>query len=132
MLANESKTKIMELNSDSNITFKINNQIIEKLPRIKYLGFIIDKELKFRNLIDYICKLIRNQVTMIKSHFEYGSSILFTCCTAHKIERLRKLQNRPMKIILKVNRYISIHFMLESLKWLNVQQRLKLNTSLCE
>lgn len=145
---NESKTKIMEVNSDSNIIFKINNQIIEKVNQIKYLGFIIDKNLKFKNHIDYICKKIgkkisffkriRNQVsiltavniynTMIKPHFEYGSTILFTCCTAHQIERLQKLQNRAMRIILKVNRYTSIHFMLESLKWLNVEQRLKLNT----
>ena len=48
---NESKTRIMELNSDSNITFKINNQIIEKVNQIKYLDFIIDKNLKFRNIL---------------------------------------------------------------------------------
>lgn len=33
-----------------------------------------------------------------------------------------------MRSILKCNRYTSIQFMLESLKWLNIQQRLKFNT----
>ena len=65
---------------------------------------------------------------MIKPHFEYGSTILFTCCTAHQIGRLQKLQLRAMRIILNVNRCTSIHFMMESLKQLNVEQRLKLNT----
>ena len=45
---NESKTKLMEVNSDNNITFKINNQILEKLNQMKYLGFIIDKNIKFK------------------------------------------------------------------------------------
>ena len=85
---NESKTKIMELNSDSNITFKVN---------------MIDERLKFKNHIDYICKKISkkisyfkritNQVSiltavniydrMIQRHFEYGSTILFRCCTTY-------------------------------------------------
>ena len=33
-----------------------------------------------------------------------------------------------MRFILRCNRYTSIECMLESLKWLNVKQRLKLNT----
>lgn len=62
---------------------------------------------------------------MIKPHFEFGSSILYSCCTTQQVERLQKLQNRA---ILKCNRYTAINFMLESLKWLNVKQRLTLNT----
>ena len=65
---------------------------------------------------------------MINPHFKYDSTTLFTCCTANQIERLQKLQNTAMRIVLKVNRYTSIHYMLESLKWLNVEQQLKLNT----
>ena len=65
--------------------------------------------------------------TMIKPHFVYCSIILITFCTAHQSERLQKLRNRTIIIILKVNRYTSIHFMLDLLKWLNVEQWLKLN-----
>ena len=37
---------------------KINNEMIEKFNRIKYLGFIIDKDFKLNQHIDYICKKI--------------------------------------------------------------------------
>ena len=59
---NESKTKIVEVNSGSNITFKINNQKIEKVNQIKHLDFIVDKNLKFRKHIDYICKKIGKNI----------------------------------------------------------------------
>ena len=39
---NENKTKLLEINMDNNIIFKINNVIIEKVNSIKYLGFIIE------------------------------------------------------------------------------------------
>ena len=51
----------MELNSDSNITFKINNQKKkEEVNQIKYLGFIIDKNLKII-LITYVRRSAKNQ-----------------------------------------------------------------------
>lgn len=55
---NESKTKIMEINMNCNVIFKINNETIEKVKQIKYLGFVIDKELKFKQHVEYICKKI--------------------------------------------------------------------------
>lgn len=54
---NESKTKIMEINMNCNVIFKINNETIENVKQIKYLGFVIDKELKFKH-VEYICKKI--------------------------------------------------------------------------
>lgn len=145
---NESKTKIMEINMNCNVIFKINNETIEKVKQIKYLGFVIDKELKFKQHVEYICKKIgkkigffkrvRNKIsvttainmynTIIKPHFEFGSTILYTCCTTTQLERLQKLQNKAMRAILKCNRYTPIQTMLDTLKWLNIQQRLALNT----
>lgn len=145
---NESKTKILEINTTSNVIFKINDQVIEKVGEIKYLGMIIDKEIKFKTHIDYICKKIGKKIsffkrirkhitlatainvynTMIKPHFEFGSTIVYSCCTVQQVERLQKLQNRAMRTILKCNRYTSINFMLSALKWLNIRQRITLNT----
>ena len=48
---NENKTKLLEINMNNNINFNINNVIIEKVNSIKYLGFIIDKDLKFNGHI---------------------------------------------------------------------------------
>ena len=87
------------VNLDSNIIFKINNQIIEKVNQMKYLGVIIDKNLKFKNHIEYICKKIDKNISFFK-----------------QIENLDS-------ILTEVNiLYIYIS------KWLNVEQRLKLNT----
>lgn len=145
---NENKTKLLEVNMDSESIIKINNEEIEKVNKIKYLGFIIDKDLKLKEHIDYICKKIgkkigffkrvRNKIsqitaihmynTMIKPHFEFGSTILYTCCSTTQIERLQKLQNKAMRSILKCNIYTPIRLMLDTLKWLNIHQRLELNT----
>ena len=37
---------------------------------------------------------------IIKPHFEYGSTILYTCCTDEQINRLEKVQNKVMRTIL--------------------------------
>ena len=66
--------------------------------------------------------------TIIQPHFEFGSTILYNCCTETHINRLQKLQNKAMRTILRCNRYTSINTMLTTLKWLNIKQRLKLNT----
>lgn len=145
---NENKTKLMEINMNNESVFKINNEVIEKVNEIKYLGFIIDKQLKFKEHMEYICKKIgkkigffkriRNKIsiltainiynTTIKPHFEFGSTILYTCCTSTQIERLQKLQNKAMRSILKCNIYTPIESMLNALKWLNIKQRLEMNT----
>ena len=53
---NENKTKIMEINLNSEEIFKINDTVIERVEYIKYLDFIIDKKLNFNEQIDYLCK----------------------------------------------------------------------------
>ena len=65
---------------------------------------------------------------MIKSHFEFGSTIIYTCCTTQQLNRLQKLQNMAICSILKCCRYMHIDFMLNYLKWLNIRQNLELNT----
>ena len=55
---NKNKTKLLEININNNTTFNINNVIIVKVDSIKYLGFIIDKELRFNDYMEFICKKI--------------------------------------------------------------------------
>ena len=85
-------------------------------------------------------KRVRNKVsiltainiynTMIKPHFEYCSIIIFTCCSDNQKNRQQNLQNKAMSSILKCNRFTSIVYMLDTLKLLNVKQRLQLNATL--
>ena len=107
---NEDKTKIMEINMNNNSDMEVNNKIIEKPEKIKCLGFIIDNGVNFKDLIDYISKKLQNKInffgrkrkkiltltvikiynSIIKAHFEFGSTILYTCCTSGQIEKLKK------------------------------------------
>ena len=127
---NEKKTKLMEINTQSNSSFGINNVVIEKINSIKYLGFVIDGDLKLKEHLEYICrkigkkigffKRLRNKVsmltslniynTMLKPHFEYGSTILHTCCTEQQLTRLQKLQNKPTRSILQQTDFYTNYF----------------------
>jgi len=146
MKLNISKTKSMIINCNGSSIIHINNQIIETVNEIKYLGIIIDNKLNFKSNLDYVCKKIAKKIyflcsirknisintainiynVIIKPHFEYCSTVLFMC-NAEMMSRLQKLQNKGMRCVLKLNKYTSIDFMLQSLNWLNVEQRLKMN-----
>lgn len=144
---NVDKTKYMVINgSVSNNRIVIDNTELDLIDEIKYLGIIIDNRLNFKANLDYICKKIskklnffykiRNNIsikcaiklfnTIIKPHFEYCSSILFMCNNEMR-NRLQKLQNRGMRIILKLGRLTPRQFMLDTLKWLSVSQKIKMN-----
>ena len=49
---NENKTKLMQINMNNELVFKLNIQVIETVTQIKYLGFIIDKKLKLNEHIE--------------------------------------------------------------------------------
>lgn len=55
---NVDKTKCMILNGSTNEDVKIEDQIVQKVSVIKYLGVMIDDKLEFKEHIDYICKKI--------------------------------------------------------------------------
>lgn len=147
---NEQKTKVMAINSNCDINLSINGKNIEQVKNIKYLGAIIDNELKFYQHVDNMCKKIskkigffkriRNKIdtftainiynTIIKPHFEYCSTLLYTCCNQSQKNRLQKLQNKCMRTIIRCNIYTPVTLMLSILKWLNIEERIKLNTIL--
>ncbi len=55
--------------------------------------------------------------TIILPHFNYCSTILFLL-NQNELNRLQKLQNRAMPIILSCSKYTSINLMLETLRWM--------------
>ena len=60
------KTKLMEINMQSNSSFGINNVVVEKVNSIKYLGFIIDRYLKLMEHVEYISGKIGIKIGFIK------------------------------------------------------------------
>lgn len=115
---NTNKTKVMIIKNKNKqidlngIQFKIENQSLEIVHELKYLGIIIDDELNFNRHIDYICKKASSKVgllhriknkmkvenriciykTIIAPHFEYCPTILFLL-NESQFERLQKIQN---------------------------------------
>lgn len=131
---------------DNNI-IKINNETIEKVSEIKYLGVILDEQLRFKSNVDYIVKKISKKtnflrriskdvsvftrLTIYKSivapHFEYCSTLLLYL-NNNELQVLQKLQNKAMRVILQCTRYTPINNMLQILNFMNVRQRILLRT----
>lgn len=65
--------------------------------------------------------------SIISPHFEYCPSILFMC-DGNEFDKLQKLQNRAMRIILRCGKTTSISLMQEALCWMSVKQRVVFQT----
>lgn len=145
---NIDKTKCMIISSKEQHptqTVKIDNQCIEVVHKIKYLGIIVDNRLHFRDHAEYISGKIAQKIgvlrrvrsnvsaqtalliykTIVLPHFIYCPTVLYSMYGGD-VERLQKLQNMAMRVILKCNRYTKITDMLNTLEWLNVTDLIKL------
>lgn len=146
LFVNTQKTKVMLFNKKNfeNINkLELFGEQLEYVVECKYLGLIIDNQLKFSKHADYVIDKVNkkinffrrlsnnlsmySRVTVYKSiiapHFDYCPTILFYLNETEK-NRLQKIQNRAMRVILKVNRYVRIRDMLECLQFMNIDQRL--------
>ena len=137
-----SRFKVMNLNI-SNLKVNIDNNNVEWVSEIKYLGFIMDNLLSFKNHCQYIQKKISKKLfffsrvaknlsmfaritvfkTIIQPHFDYCATLTYMADKGH-IQALQVLYNRGMRIILRCNRYTSISLMLSTLNWFSVGDRL--------
>lgn len=146
---NTEKTKYMIINRKAHdqLKLKMNNMEIENVKNIKYLGLIIDEKLDFKENFDYVCKKMAKKVgflgriskkldietkitiykTIISPHLDYCSTILYLA-NETQLTKLQKIQNKAMRIILRLNRYTNIKLMQEMLRWQSVRQRLMYNT----
>lgn len=74
-----------------------------------------------------------SKITVYKSiiapHFEYFTTILFLC-NQEEIQRMQVLQNRAMRIILKCSKLTSSKWMLDTLMWMTIKQRIDMKTIL--
>lgn len=129
-----------------NSTVRINGSPIERVDKFKYLGVIIDRELKFKDHANSLIKTIAFKInylrrcsrcltmwskhviynTLILPHFNYCSTILYLL-NQNEIQRLQKMQNRAMRIILCCSRTERTQVMLERLRWLPIKKYLLLN-----
>ena len=143
---NISKTKFMVISRNRvnvDVSVVIDDETIDRVREIKYLGVIIDDKLKFNSHIDNVIKKIakkygilcrlKNDLTIaskiqlyksiISPHLDFCPSILFLA-NETQISRLQRLQNKIMRLILRCNRFTSSTLMLDALQWLSVKQRI--------
>jgi len=148
---NVDKTKCMIITNKNiqkdEIIINIGGATIERVAHLKYLGILLDDALKLDEHIDFICKKMGRKYGFMKrinkklttsskillykstiaTHIEYCSTMLFLANEGQKT-RLQKMQNKIMRLILKCGRRTKIKWMLDTLQWLSVRQRLDLNT----
>ena len=104
--------------SNPNITVQIDNTIIEKKSTVKYLGVLIDDDLKFTSHINNVTNTVSRNVGLIckiryfletKQLLQLYNAIILPyinyCCLiwgigyAHNTQKLLTLQKRAMRII---------------------------------
>lgn len=140
---NISKTKCLFLGKNfvtENIDIEIDDEKICIVDSFKYLGIILDSQLKFNEYYENLVRKISCKVgyfkrvsgnlsffskkivynTIIYPNFLYCPSILWDA-NNHIFERLQVLQNKCMRVILNKDKYTSINFMLKELGWLKVK-----------
>lgn len=125
----------------------INNQTIERVTEIKYLGVVLDENLSFKQNVNYIVKKVAKKINFLRRlstnisifarltiykaiiapHFEYCSTLLLYL-NINELQILQKMQNRAMRVILQCNRYTPINNMLQTLNFMTVKQRILLKT----
>ena len=130
------------------LNLKLNGYEIEQTNSLKYLGIQIDCNLRYDEYVNILVKKINratgvlrrasrfvNQATritlyntLILPHLDYCSTIWGNNISKSDIKRLQRLQNCAMRIILECDRLSCTKTMLDTLKWLSVEQRLLYNT----
>ena len=146
---NEMKTKCMIFGGQSDIPILMNGQRIDVVDEFKYLGIIVNFNLNFKSNVQYFIKKIAKKVSLLKRikkrldkdtrlllyksliapHYDYCSTILFLLSDCD-IEKLQKLQNRAMRVILDASPREHISDMLNRCELLGVKQRIYFNVLL--
>ena len=121
-----------------NLHFKINDINIKNVESVKYLGLLIDRELKWNIQIEKMCSKIGKMIgflgrlryfvsesilkiiysSIILPHFDYAD-VVWQSASKKYLELLQKLQNRAGRVILKINPYshTSTSHIHDILKW---------------
>ena len=146
VVINTKKTKVMVLGqhfptcADS---VRLNNDELEFVNVVKYLGVTIDRKLEFKNHIGDVVGAARKRVgyfsrvckyvsvdtrvmiykALVSPLFEYCPTILFYASEGD-LQRLQLLQNKAMRCILGCGMYVSVDHMLDVLCFLNIRDRL--------
>ena len=122
---------------------------LERVYDYKYLGVKMDSNLRWDVHIECMCTKISQRLGVIQrvhkyvdhcvakmlynslvlSVFDYCDIIYGSCCDTLK-HRLQKLQNRGARLLLHLNNRSHVLPMLNQLKWLDIDSRIKMHVYL--
>jgi hypothetical protein len=147
MIISKSKKQSTKLKNEYvNFPIVIDGDKLELVESMKYLGVIIDENLKFDTHISYVLskagtkigflgrkgkslsKRTKNLIynSIVAPHFDYCASVMWSA-NEQQIEKLQVLQNQAMRIILNCKKSTPRTELLKRLNWLNIKQKLALN-----
>ena len=119
---------------DENLCILLFNDVVRPVSKAKFLGVEIDNTLRFKEHIQDLAQraekrlnilrilawggtdpktLLRLYKVYVRSIFEYGS-VCFIQCPNATLDSLQKIQNKAIRICLKLPRYVSVGLLHES------------------
>lgn len=138
---------INSVNEISDLKLYMNGVEIERVTEMRYLGVILDEKLSMYPHVNDLCSKLNKKFYILKrcgrkltcySRICYYNSIVLPsidyCSTVlislneQQIRKLQLIQNRFMRLILKMNKYTHVSFMLDMLMWQSIKQRIYLNS----
>lgn len=151
LMLNTKKTNFMivtrkNLNETIIPPVKIDNDIIERVSRVKYLGIHLDDKLTLKEQAEkstknaasktnMLCRISKNLTfdtkkvifnSIVLPAFQYCSTI-YLGNNKEEIGQMQIIQNRAMRLILNCEFLTPIDFMLKALNWLSISQMIKYN-----
>ena len=131
----------------SDLSLRINDTRIQQVESSPYLGVTLDQNLTFHFHIENTIKKASRSLGALKRasylipqntcitmynalvlpHLDYCVTV-WASVGDTQIQRIQKIQNRGMRIILQCGPRTHIHDMLSKLKWLSVKQRIRFMT----
>lgn len=147
---NVDKSKLMYIHSSATNEcpeILVNGEPLEMVKNMKYLGVIIDNKLNMNDNLRYVCKKVARKIgflgrisrnltfsarynvyrTIIVPHFQYCASLLYSA-NSGGIDKLQKLQNRALRIIIRCSKLTSVNLMLSALSTMSVKQHIMFAT----
>jgi len=140
--------KLRKRNQENNdLNLKLVDKIVSQVNSCKYLGIILDSNMKFTEQFDSILSKLKRAIgifsraakfipsntritlfnTLILPHIDYCSTIWSTSIRKLNLSKIQRIQNRAMRIILECHPRTHITDMLDTLKWMSIKQRLHYN-----
>ena len=131
---------------DENLCILLFNDVVRPVSKAKFLGVEIDSSLRFKDHVQTLIQkaetrlnilrilawggtepktLIRLYKVFVRSIFEYGS-ICFLHCPDSTINMMQKIQNKAIRISLKLHSYVSIKLLHEAACLPTIKERLNL------